>query len=118
MIVPTQPLPWPGMGNVLGEVAAAITCLTLEEFVRELRCSGSPLRQFLMTARGARQNPSSRRTWTEVQAALVEDPHPRWMSELLNVTFGLYRLFRWRASPTLALPEVDPRGRFHLPRDH
>ena len=94
LVAGNQPLPWSGMGNALGEAASQIHCLTLDAFVTELRVLGSPLRQFLLTAWGARQNAATRRTWPEVTSALVEEPRPRWMQELLQVTFGLYRL-RW-----------------------
>ena len=99
MMTPMQNVPWLSVGSVLGEAVTEVHCLSLEAFVYKLRDPRSLLRQLLQMAWGMQQNPTSRRSWPEVMAAVVEEPRPRWMQLLLQDAFGMDRLMRHRAAP-------------------
>lgn len=110
----TTPTPISKVGQHLGKLCAACDIKDQTHFNVTVAQVGHPLRGLLQFTLSLRVNRHTRRTMEEVDAALGAAKLARWLSVLLQESYGLYRTFKAAAAPSRRAPA--PAGQPQLSR--
>ena len=92
------------VGRQLGKLCAACDIRDQSHFDVTVAQPGHPLQELLQFTMSLRVNRHTRRTLTDVSTACRLAKRPRWLSVLLQESYGLYRTFRAAAAPSRRAP--------------
>ena len=104
------------LGRRLGEVCLSHFVSSEVELAGMLRVPSCPLWLLVDLVHAVRQHAGTRRTKAQVRAALLVDPLPKWLHQLLRQVLGVYLMLRHRAHDRARLPRLDPTGGLYVPR--
>ena len=105
------------VGGLLGNVCGKYLCGTLWDFETAICIPHHPLRAVVRLVMASRRNRRTRRLLSTLDDAMVQDdPRPRWVREVLRLSYAVYCSLRRMAVPRGLQPTVADTFHVDIPQ--